>query len=206
MAYRKVDDTSLSSVANAIREKGGTSDALVFPDGFDSAIEAIKAGGGGGGSSVVTKDVNLYDYEGTLLYSYTLEEAQALTELPALPTREGLTCQGWNYDLATIKSYDRKVNVGAIYITDDGTTRIYIKLEDGRTSPMLGVCPNGTVDVDWGDGTAHDTLTGTDTTVVQWTPTHNYASAGEYVIKLTVTGSMEFYGSSGTNQYSGILR
>lgn len=43
MAYRKVDDTSLSSVANAIREKGGTSDALVFPGGFVSAIEAIKA-------------------------------------------------------------------------------------------------------------------------------------------------------------------
>ena len=206
MAYRKVDDTSLSSVADAIREKGGTSDTLVFPDGFVSAIEAIKAGGGGGGSSVVTKDVNFYDCDGTLLYSYTLEEAQALTELPALPTREGLTCQGWNYDLATIKSYGRKVNIGATYITDDGTTRIYIKLEDGRTSPMLGVCPNGTVDVDWGDGTTHDTLTGTDTTVVQWTPTHNYASAGEYVIKLTVTGSMGFYGLYSDDQYSGILR
>ena len=206
MAYRKVDDTSLSSVADAIREKGGTSDALVFPDGFVSAIEAIKAGGGGGGSSVVTKDVNFYDYDGTLLHSYTLAEAQALTELPALPTREGLTCQGWNYDLATIKSYGRKVNVGATYITDDGTTRIYIKLEDGRTSPMLGVCPNGTVDVDWGDGTAHDTLTGTSTSTVKWTPKHNYASAGEYVIKLTVAGSMGFYGSVASDQYSGILR
>ena len=205
MAYRKVDDTSLSSVADAIREKGGTSDTLVFPDGFVTAIEAIKAGGGGG-SSVVTKDVNFYDYDGTLLYSYTLEEAQALTELPALPTREGLTCQGWNYDLATIKSYGRKVNIGATYITDDGTTRIYIKLEDGRTSPMLGVCPNGTVDVDWGDGTAHDTLTGTSTSTVKWTPTHNYASAGEFVIKLTVTGSMGFYVPSNPGEGSGILR
>ena len=48
MAYRKVDDTSLASVADAIRSKGGTSDALVFPDGFVSAISAIQAGGGGG--------------------------------------------------------------------------------------------------------------------------------------------------------------
>ena len=46
MAYRKVDDTSLASVADAIRSKGGTSDALVFPDGFVTAISAIQAGGG----------------------------------------------------------------------------------------------------------------------------------------------------------------
>ena len=44
MAYRKVNDTSLASVADAIREKGGTSDALVFPDGFVSAISAIQTG------------------------------------------------------------------------------------------------------------------------------------------------------------------
>lgn len=45
MAYRKVDDTSLTSVADAIRLKGGTSDALVFPDGFVAAISEIQAGG-----------------------------------------------------------------------------------------------------------------------------------------------------------------
>ena len=44
MAYRKVNDTSLASVADAIREKGGTSDALVFPEGFVSAISAIQTG------------------------------------------------------------------------------------------------------------------------------------------------------------------
>ena len=49
MAYRKVNDISLASVADAIRAKGGTSDALVFPDGFVSAISAIQTGGGGGG-------------------------------------------------------------------------------------------------------------------------------------------------------------
>lgn len=46
MAYRKVDDISLASVADAIRSKGGTSDELVFPDGFVTAISAIQAGGG----------------------------------------------------------------------------------------------------------------------------------------------------------------
>lgn len=46
MPYRKVSDNSLASVADAIRSKGGTSDALVFPDGFVSAISAIQTGGG----------------------------------------------------------------------------------------------------------------------------------------------------------------
>lgn len=48
MAKCFVDDTSLTSIAEAIRTKGGTTDQLVFPAGFISAIEAIEAGGGSG--------------------------------------------------------------------------------------------------------------------------------------------------------------
>ena len=45
------------------------------------------------------------------------------------------------------------------------------------------------VTVDWGDGTTPDTLTGTSTATVKWTPTHNYAAPGDYVIALTVNGT-----------------
>ena len=150
MAYDKVIDSSkldsdLTSVADAIRSKGGTSEALAFPAGFVSAIAAIEAGGSGGGGEVTP---------------------------PTTPT--------------------------------DGKTRVYIHLEYGRTSPMLGVCPKGTVTVDWGDGTEPDTLTGTSTTTVKWTPTHEYTAPGDYVIALTVKGTMGFYGNG--DQYSGILR
>lgn len=41
-----VNQSDLVSVANAIREKGGTSETLVFPDGFVGAVQAIQAGGG----------------------------------------------------------------------------------------------------------------------------------------------------------------
>lgn len=41
-------DSDLTSVANAIRTKGGTSAALAFPQGFVDAIDAIPTGGGGG--------------------------------------------------------------------------------------------------------------------------------------------------------------
>lgn len=40
-------DADLSSVADAIRTKGGTSAALAFPSGFVDAIDAIETGGGG---------------------------------------------------------------------------------------------------------------------------------------------------------------
>ena len=88
----------------------------------------------------------------------------------------------------------------------DGNTHIWISLTEGRTSPMLGCCPNGTVTVEWGDGTEPDTLTGTSTASVMWTPTHEYAAPGDYIITLTVDGEMGFYGSRGNNQCSGILR
>lgn len=145
-------------------------------------------------------DINFYDYDGTLLYAWTIEELAGKTELPPLPSHEGLVCQGWNWTLADLKATNRMMNVGAIYITDDGTTRIYIHLEEGRTSPILGVCPNGTVTVDWGDGTEPDTLTGSSTTTVQWTPRHNYAAPGDYVIRLTVDGSMGFYANGNVCQ------
>ena len=153
---------------------------------------------------VAPSDITFYDYDGTVIEAWTLSELATKTALPNYPSHEGLTCQGWNWSLADLKTTNRKMNVGAMYITDDGKTRIYIRLEEGRTSPMLGVCPNGTVTVDWGDGTTPDTLTGTDTKVVQWTPNHAYAAPGEYVIKLTVDGTMGFYGAS--VEGSGILR
>ena len=88
----------------------------------------------------------------------------------------------------------------------DGNTHLWITLPEGRTSPMLGVCPNGTVTVDWGDGTAPDVLTGTNTSTVKWTPNHEYATAGDYVITLTVDGEMGFGGRAASYENAYILR
>ncbi len=204
MAEYLTNTTDLTKVASAIREKGGTSDPLVYPDGFISAIQAIQTGGSP--TPGAPGDITFYDYDGTIVTSWTLEELATKTALPDYPSHDGLICQGWNWSLADLKTTNRKMNVGAMYITDDGKTRIYIRLEEGRTSPMLGVCPNGTVTVDWGDGTTPDTLTGTSTTTVKWTPNHTYTEPGEYVIKLTVDGTMGFYGEGSDGKGSAILR
>ena len=44
MAEYLTNTTDLTKVASAIREKGGTSGPLVYPDGFVTAIQAIQAG------------------------------------------------------------------------------------------------------------------------------------------------------------------
>lgn len=50
MAKYLTQDSSLTSIANAIRSKSGTSEALNYPDGFISAINNID-----GGSSTTSK-------------------------------------------------------------------------------------------------------------------------------------------------------
>ena len=45
MAELLIQDTSLTSIANAIREKAGLTDSFVFPEGFVEAIAGIEAGG-----------------------------------------------------------------------------------------------------------------------------------------------------------------
>lgn len=156
----------------------------------------------GGSSSAERSDVNFYDYDGTLLHSYTASDASALTALPDNPSHEGLTSQGWNYTLAQIKAEvtdHGKCDVGQMYVTDDDTIRLYCTFEEGRLEPYLGICPSGTVVVDWGDGSATDTIVGTSVSVVEGA-SHTYTTAGDYTITLTVTsGRVSFRGTSYTS-------
>lgn len=169
-------------------------------------IEITYNSPGGGGQIVEAdlKDVNFYDYDGFCLYSYTASEFADLTALPANPSHDGLTAQGWNWSLADAKTYVSKykrLNIGQCYITSDGKTRIYVELQQGRLSPTIGLGVNGTVVVDWGDGSSTSTITGTSTGTLK-TTSHTYLSPGNYVIVLTVSGTAtSIYGNSSSNSY-----
>ena len=190
----------LTDVADAIRTKKGTT-AKINPQDFSSEIASIPTGGGSATTS--KSSVNFYDYDGTLLHSYSKDEFLALSALPDLPTREGLTCQGWNYTLAKAKEYVTSygvLDIGATYITDDGKTRLYIRITGkGRmTVPLYfsQTVANG-VTIDWGDGSTTQTLTGTGNK----NTTHTYASIGDYIITLKVTSGTLGLGN-GSSSYS----
>lgn len=175
------------------------------PSGVDG-YSPVTVNVSGGGGAVEESDVNFYDYDGTLVASHTKAEINAMSsdsDLPANPSHSGLTAQGWNWTVAQLKTQltampDQPVSVGQMYVTDDDKTRIYVHFEEGRTSPYLGICPKGTVTVDWGDGSATDTLTGTSLTSVK-TVQHVY-QPGDYVIQLTAASgtTFAFYGTSNT--------
>ena len=201
MARKTVQDSSLTAVANAIRTKGGTTAPLEFPTEFVSAINAIPSGGGGS-VSVPPKDVNFYGYDGTVTNAYTASEFAALSAMPANPSHTGLTAQGWNWTLTDAKAYVAeygKLNIGQIYVTTSGDTEIDIQLGIGRNNPYLGCCPNGTVEIDWGDGSAHDTLTGTSIYTLE-SIQHTYPDTGEmFTITLHMeSGSFGLKGDSST--------
>lgn len=184
-------DADLTTVANAIRTRGGTSDTLSFPSGMASAVLAIPSEGGGGATGpVYPKDINFYDYDGVLLESWTLAELQTKTALPDYPTHAGLISQGWNWTLEALKTTNRRMNVGATYVTDDGSTRLYITIDVlGRTTMPLYFSQTVANDVviDWGDGSATETVEGTGAV----NTSHTYTSVGDFVIKLKpTTGTM----------------
>ena len=184
MAKYITTDTELTAVADAIRAKSGGSSALTYPSGFVSEIEAIPTGGGG----VAPNDVNFLDYDGTIVASYTAADFANLSALPQNPSHDGLTAQGWNYTLANAKTYVAsygKLDIGQMYITDDGKTRLYITIAaEGRmTVPLYWsqTVANG-VTINWGDGSSAETFSGTGNK----NTTHEYAAIGDYVISLAV--------------------
>ena len=178
-----VKETSLKLIADAIRSKTKLTEKLAFPDGFASAIEGIKTGGQT--EFIPEKDVNFYDYEGTRIASYTAAEAAGLTELPAPPEHDGLVFQGWNYTLEEIQASVHGADIGALYTTDDGKTRLYVEIASMERPELylnLGVSSSGAgaVTVDWGDGTGE---TSTDT---GGKLQHTYEATGAYIITITI--------------------
>lgn len=157
----------------------------------------------------VAKDVNLIDYDGKILYSYTAAEFAQLSSLPANPSHDGLTAQGWNWSLSDAKSYVAAYGmlwIGQQYVTSDGKTRIYIHLEPGRLAPYLELYVQanasgwlGTVvaTVDWGDGTSATDYSVTNTTAQYMAKQHTYAAPGDYVITITYkTGTCRLVGAA----------
>ena len=201
MAKIFIEESTLSAIGNSIRAKTGKTN-MIAPLNMATEIASIQAGSGSGPSSPVSSnDVTFYDYDGTVIASYSLEEAQSLTTLPDGPTHDGLTFQGWNYTLEKVKAFTRPMNVGAIYTTNDGKTRLYIHIADKARSTVplyISQTVSNGVTIDWGDESATETLVGTGTVNMS----HAYGAAGDFTISLTVNDGCTLGFGHGLSSYS----
>lgn len=158
----------------AIQAKGG---AVNPGDGFDDFAAAIGTISEAFDFPSYEKDVNFYDFDGTLLFAYSIAEANALTALPAPPRRAGLEFDGWNWSLQEVQSLDHVANIGAFRVTSDDKTAIIVRVtNDTEKSVSLRVV-NGTVE--WGDGASTSGVN----------VSHEYSAHGEYVIRITHTSA-----------------
>lgn len=96
---------------------------------------------------------------------------------------------------------------GANYeLFEDGDTHIWITLQEGRTSPIMGLGVNGTATIDWGDGTTPDVLTGTNANTVVFTQQHEYPAAGDYIIRITASNGVTLLGNASATTGGYLLR
>ena len=156
-----------------------------------------------GPQGVPENDVNFYDYDGSIVASYTAAQFAELAEMPEDPdhTDEGLTSQGWNWSIANAKAYVAKygkLNIGQMYVPTDGKTHVFINIPADdpsyETTLYFGhTTASGQTVIDWGDGSPTETASGESAAE----HSHTYANPGKYEVTLdTVSGVMSVIGTS----------
>lgn len=84
-------EAGLTAIADAIREKGGTSETLAFPDAMAEAIEAIAAGGLNGieGTFTPSEDITTYtvsldgfNHDSLILAAFTTNYSDGAANYP----------------------------------------------------------------------------------------------------------------------------
>ena len=204
MANYLVNDTQLTSVANAIRAKSGGSAGLAFPSGFISEIGNISGGGSSAvfsGNDVVFYDDLMNDCKGGIVYSYSAADFAELTEMPANPDHSNfvthgisipMTSQGWNWSLADAKAYVAKygkLNIGQTYIPTDGKSHwiCYIPedapVERWNTEIYIGVDDGS---IDWQVDNGATTTTSED-------PSVTFPSVGWHDVKISAPSGVTYY-------------
>ena len=203
MSYGLVKESTLTGIADAIRAKNGAS-TTYKPSEMAAAIAALSTGSSESTATAasVNEGVEFVDHDGTVLYSYTWDEAAALTALPNLPSwtveTEGgfsipMTCTGWNFTLDDVQNYSGDyLQVGAIYEPTDGKTHmiIWMGVDGDIMLHLTGSVADSAVIIDWGDGSTTETTSSSATTY-----THEYGNEADTYYDVTITannGTAEF--------------
>lgn len=151
------------------------------------------------GSGAKWNDVNFWDYNGELLFSYSASEFANLSSLPPNPSHPRLTSQGWNWSLIGAKTHVATygfLDIGQLYTPSSGNTEFLVNiLTTDEMYVWLNKSSTTVASIDWGDGSS-ETLS----TNGSYKYTHTYSVPGEYIISIIVTsGKIQLYGAWDTN-------
>lgn len=152
MAYRKVDEASLTSVADSIRRKAGTSSKLEFPNEWKSAIDSIT-----GGSSAVLGTKNI-DENGTY---YAVNDgydgySQVKVSVPTLDT-SGATADENDIALGETAWVDGVEVTGKVPVVESGSAKGLSHSQTFKSGDVFAVRSNVTDDVLLRKGSSVDT-------------------------------------------------
>lgn len=125
-------------------------------------------------SEVPIRSVTFIDFDGTVLYSYSVKEYAQLTELPAPPTHwEHLNFIGWTHTLEETQN-NREQIIGARYELKEPEKMYFTIVVDNYECSIKNAQQATRATIDWGDGT-------TDPFPTNYAVlTHRYAKNGEY--------------------------
>lgn len=141
----------------------------------------------------------LYDFDGTVIASYSASDFAKLKEYPAHPQHEYLIPDGYNWELEDAKEFVAEngvLDIGAQYSTlkDDSnygvTTYIFLRCFGGGETLTLGVA-RLRLRIVWGDGTAEYVTR-------QTSMTHTYSEPGVYICKVVGKKIKTAFDISGT--------
>ena len=206
--YSEISDlnTNLTAAKNAVTAKGGTVGDTGLA-GLANEIDSIPSGSGG---AIVVKDINFWDYDGTLLYSYTYNEAKELTSLPELPDhsdflpvpttssahRLAIAGDGWTHTLEQIKS-SSYANVGACYKITDLTSGSDAFAKNYCAMIVETVNENEVLNLRFSDYTSGDIInwdysasaSGIQEAINSNSKSHTYTTPGKHLVVIFPDGS-----------------
>lgn len=195
MANIQTIKTKIQGLIDKGNEATGNSDV-----DLTTVVDSLVDGYGKGGTSTPIKEkaVNFWDYNGVLVYSYTITEAKALKELPELPQHPELNiveCYGWSSTLeevngvfgfldvfACYQPIDRKTYIGAslFYLAVRNDLYVYMNTSVGDSSKPSKIV--------WGDGTETE-VTQTSATSSSSKHEHIYLKNGYVTLILLTSGT-----------------
>lgn len=201
-------NNNIAAAYSACENKGADMPQQQNSANLAAAIDSISIG-----DETVDSKVRFYDIDGKLLREYTEEKAMELTTLPDMPVHEGLDALSWSWTLQDIQTelaaYHCCIAVGCFYKTSDNKTKIHISLENSDTfSFVLIQSGENQAQIDWGDGSAPETLSviyATGNNRKGYKATHRYSPSAypaDYTISISLIGD-GWYGF-GANNYNNL--